>query len=162
MTRFIAPTLIALLLATTAHAAPDDKVKEIVVELDLTAVTNPAAARRYATIATDLQGAIAARLVDRIDEKGAKILVDLSEVELSNTFTEATGAADTRLVGTVNIYADAAVDMPMAYELTVDVNQAVPFFPVEIDRATLTASSDEFYKAMIAAFAEGVVKRLDE
>ncbi|MEY4872382.1 MAG: hypothetical protein RLZZ563_1712, partial [Pseudomonadota bacterium] len=44
----------------------------------------------------------------------------------------------------------------------VTVEQAVPFFPADFDRATLTASSDVFYKAMIAAFADGVVKRLDE
>jgi hypothetical protein len=91
-----------------------------------------------------------------------EINIDLSEVELSNSYTEAVGAADTRLVGVVNVSDMENNTNFKTYELTVTVEQAVPFFPADFDRATLTASSDVFYKAMIAAFADGVVKRLDE
>ena len=37
-----------------------------------------------------------------------------------------------------------------------------PLFADDLDVTTLTASSDVFYKAMIDAFADGVVTRLDE
>lgn len=166
MNRIVAPGLIAAVLVSgisaTALAAPGDPVREIEVTMDLEAVTNPAAAARYATIATDLQGAIAARVADRVADDGVRLTIDLSEVELANSFTDAVGAADTRLVGDVNIYSETAVNMPMAYQLSVDVNQAAGFFPETLDRATLVASSDDFYRAMIAAFADGVVRRLDE
>lgn len=154
--------LVSLMMAGAAYAGPDDKVKSVEVSMDITALTNASAAARYAKIADDLQGAILARLVDRTAETGMDINIDLSEVELSNSYTEAVGAADTRLVGVVNVSDMENNTNFKTYELTVTVDQAVPFFPADFDRATLTASSDVFYKAMIAAFAEGVVKRLDE
>ena len=98
------PLVASLLMATTAFAEVD-KIKEVVVSIDLGAVTNPAAALRYAKVADDLQGAIAARVVD--------------------------------------------------------VNQAKGFFPQTVDLTKLRASSDEYYAAMITAFADAVVRRLD-
>jgi hypothetical protein len=162
MKKFIAPVLVGLLLSTAAFAAPDTKVKEIDVTLDITAVTNPAAALRYAAIADDLKNAITAQLVDRTDEKGVSINIDLSEVELSNSFSELVGSADTRLVGDVKISSLTDKTEFKTYELTVDVNQAKVFFPATVDLTKLTANSDEFYQAMIQAYADGVVKRLNE
>lgn len=154
--------LLGLMLAGAAFAAPDDKVKSVEVDMDITALTNAAAAVRFANTATDLQGAILARVVDRTAEEGMEIKIDLSEVELSNSFTDAVGAADTRLVGTVNVSDMNDNTNFNTYELTVTVEQAVTFLPQEFDQTTLTASSDEFYTALIAAFADGVVRRLDE
>ena len=154
--------LVGLVLAGAAFAGLDDKVKSVKVEMDITALTNAAAAVRFAKTADDLQGAILARLVDRTAETGMDISIDLSEVELSNSYTDAVGAADTRLVGVVNV-ADMQDNTNFnTYELTVNVEQAASFFPPDFDRTTLTASSDVFYKAMIDAFADGVVTRLDE
>lgn len=158
--RILAPALIGLFLATTAFAASDDKkVKDIDVSMDLTAVTNPAAALRFANTADDLKNAIAARVTDRTDEDGVTINIDLSEVELSNSYTDMVGAADTRLVGNVKVTNGAKY--LNEYELSVDVNQAKLFFPATVDMTTLTASSDDFYASMIAAFADGVVRRLE-
>lgn len=154
--------LVGLLLAGAAFAAPDDKVKSVDVEMDITALTNAAAAVRFANTADDLQGAILARVVDRTAEDGMEIKIDLSEVELSNSFTDAVGAADTRLVGVVNVSDMNDNTNFNTYELTVTVEQAATFFPQEFDQTTMTASSDEFYQALIAAFADGVVRRLDE
>ena len=150
----------ALLMATTAFAEVD-KIKEVVVTMDLGAVTNPAAALRYAKVADDLQGAIAARVVDRTGEEGMKVDIDISEVELSNSFTEIVGSADTRLVGVVHVTDDKNNTNFKTYELTVDVNQAKGFFPETVDLTKLSASSDEYYTAMITAFADAVVRRLD-
>lgn len=165
--RIRTPAFLAVFLATTtltapAFAADPAMIKEIEVTIDLPAITNPAAALRYTNISDDLKDAIAARLVDRLAEDGLKIGIDLSEVELSSSFTEAVGSADTHLVGNVNITDEKDNSNFKSYELTVDVNQATPFFPTEMDLTKLTANSDDFYKAMITAFADGVVKRLDE
>ncbi len=155
-------SIFGLMVAGAAFAAPDDKVKSVEVEMDITALTNAAAAVRFANTAADLQGAILARVVDRTGEEGMDIKIDLSEVELSNSFTDAVGAADTRLVGSVRVTDDTDNSNFNSYELTVTIEQAAPFFPQEFDQASLTASSDEFYQALIAAFADGVVTRLDE
>ena len=159
MNRFVM-TVAAMLISTAAFAA-GDKVKEIDVSLDLDAVTNPAAALRFANTADDLKNAIAARVLDRTDtDEGVTIDVNLSGVELSNSYTDAVGAADTRLVGDVKV--TNGPSLKNEYQLTVDVNQAKVFFPATIDMTKLTASSDDFYNSMITAFADAVVVRLDE
>ena len=159
MNRFVL-TVAAMLISTAAFAAAD-KVKEIDVTLEIDAVTNPAAALRYANTADDLKNAIAARLVDRTDpDKGVTIDINLSEVELSNSYTEMVGAADTRLVGDVKV--TEGPSLKNEYQLSVDVNQAKVFFPATVDMTKLTASSDEFYTSMITAFADAVVVRLDK
>ena len=159
MNRFVM-TIAAMLISTAAFAA-GDKVKEIDVSLDLDAVTNPAAALRFANTADDLKNAIAARVLDRTDtDEGVTIDVNLSGVELSNSYTDAVGAADTRLVGDVKV--TNGPSLKNEYQLTVDVNQAKVFFPATIDMTKLTASSDDFYNSMITAFADAVVVRLDE
>jgi hypothetical protein len=159
MNRFVL-TAAAILISTAAFAAAD-KVKEIDVSLEIDAVTNPAAALRYANTADDLKNAIAARLIDRTDpDEGVTIDINLSEVELSNSFTEMVGAADTRLVGDVKV--TNGPSLKNEYQLTVDVNQAKVFFPATVDMTKLSASSDEFYTSLITAFADAVVVRLDE
>lgn len=165
--RILTPAFLALFLATTALVSPafataDAKVKDIVVSIDLPAISNAAAAKRYSHISDDLKAAIAARLVDRLADEGVKISIDLSEVELSSSFTDAIGAADTRLVGNVNISDEKDNSHFSAYELTVNINQAKPFFPANQDYSKLSADSDVFYNAMITAFADAVVKKLNE
>ena len=80
---------------------------------------------------------------------------------ISNSFTEIVGSADTRLVGVVHVTDDKNNTNFKTYELTVDVNQAMGFFPETVDLTKLSASSDEYYTAMITAFADAVVRRLD-
>lgn len=162
MSRFTAPILLSFFLATAAGAEQSEMIKEITVEMDLAAVVNPAAAERFGTLATDLQGAIAARLVDRIADEGRVLSVDISEAELSNAFTEAAGLADTKLVGEVHIEDENDKGNFNTYTLTVTVENARAFFPADIDEATLTASSDAFYASLISAFADEVAKRIDE
>ncbi len=160
MKRFVLSAAAVLLMSTAAFAA-GDKVKEIDVTLKIDAVTNPAAALRYANTADDLKNAIAARLIDRTDpDEGVTIDINLSDVELSNSFTEIVGSADTRLVGDVKV--TEGPSLKNEYQLTVDVNQAKVFFPEGVDMTKLSASSDEFYTSMITAFADAVVVRLDK
>lgn len=161
----LAPALLALsplLFAASAQAAPDTMVKEIDVQIELTSITNANAATRFATIEADLEAALAARLVDRIAEKGVNIIIDISELELANSVTEMLNLAETRLVADVKITDDIANSNFNAYELTVDVEAAKMFFPEGTDITVLPADSGVYYDALIAAFADGVVKRLDE
>lgn len=162
MYRFITPLLISISLGTGALAQDSDKIKEIKVEMDLTAIVNPAAALRLGTLATDLQGAIAARLVDRIGEEGRVVSVDISEAELSNSFTEVAGLADTMLVGVVHVTDENDNTNFNTYTLTVTIEQARAFFPADLDEATLTASSDAYYTSLISAFADAVAVRIDD
>lgn len=159
---FLTPSLVALALTTAAIASTEDKVGAIDVTIDLPAIANPPAALRYTNISDDLKAAIAARLDGRMDPTGVTIGIDISEVELSNSFTDVIGSADTRLVGNVTQSDPADNSHSENYELTVDVNQAKTFFGAEVDLTKLNASSDEFYRAMISAFADAVVTRINE
>ncbi len=159
MKRLMLTTAIAFLtLGAPVFAAAT--IASVDVTIDLPAVTNTAAAQRFNHIADDLKNAIAALLVDRLSEDGAKITVDISAVELSNSYTESAGIADTKLVGLVHILDDKQHKLFDNYTLTIDVNQAKTFLAPTIDMTTLKASSDEYYKAMIQAFANAVVDKL--
>lgn len=75
-------------MAGMAFAAVDT-VKEIEVTADLSAIQNADAAAYWGRLEADLEAAIASRLVDRLAEEGAegaRILVDLREVELASAF----------------------------------------------------------------------------
>jgi hypothetical protein len=165
MTRFAriaTASTLAILLSTGAHAAADDMLRDVEVTMDLTAVSNKAAAARFSNVAADLQGAIASRMADRIDEKGKRISVDLSEIELSNSYSEAAGSADTRLVGRIVIKdSDGRVNLE-TYELTIDVNQSAYYIPHTLDRAQLSASNDLYYASLINAFADNVVRNFNK
>lgn len=161
MKRLILSTAMSFLfLATPSFAA--SMIESVDVSIDLPAVTNKAAAMRFGHIADDLKAAIAALLVDRVAPGGAKITVDISEVELSNSYTETAGIADTKLVGLVHILDDKQNKLFDNYTLTVDVNKAKTFLPATVDMTTLKASSDEYYRAMIQAFATTVVSKLKD
>ncbi|MGB8813899.1 MAG: hypothetical protein WCC57_12000 [Paracoccaceae bacterium] len=159
---FLIPLFAGFLLSAPIASAETMMIKEIDVQVDLTAVTNPAAAARYANIAADLQSAVAARLTDRIADEGAKVTIDVSEVELSNSFQDALGLADSTLVGDVKITDSNDNTHFKAFNLTVNIGQAKTFFAEGVDVTVQNASTDDYYHAMIEAFAENVVIRLDE
>ena len=158
----LSATLSTLLLSTATFAGPEDMVSKIEISLDLPEVTNKAAALRYTSIADDLKNAITALLVNRIGDVGMELFIDLNEVELSNSFSEIVGSADTRLVGDITLSDAANNANSKGFTLTIDVNQARALFPADLDVTTLTASSDTYYQAMIAAFAANVVMEMDK
>lgn len=142
-------------------ALSETRVREVEVTADMTAIQNEKAAAHWVTLADDLENAIVADLVGKTGEEGAKILVDIDEVELANTYQELTGAAESRLVGDVAVTHDSDNTKFDAYTLTVTFKEASPFVPQGIDPAKLTADSQEYYDAMIKAFADHIVRKLD-
>ena len=145
--------------ASAVTAAP--MVKEIEVTADLTAIENPQAATYWTHVADDVENAIVTRLTDRISDDGVSIVIDLSEVELSNSFQEALNVADTKMVGIVNVKPQEPGDKGFnSYELTVNINQAMVFMPEGTDVTKLSQDTTVYYDAMVNAFADAVVVRL--
>jgi hypothetical protein len=150
------------LLPTTVVLARVDDIAKVTVTADLTAIKNEKAAAYWANISTDLQNAIAARLVDRIKETGATVSVDLREVELGSSFERALELSDAVLVGQVNVSDDTDNRNFNAYELSVSLGTSGM---LSADGKTVTYDSldtPEAYQALVATFADNVVKRLDE
>lgn len=154
------PAVAATLLATTAFAQDVTMVREVDVTADLASIQNPRAAEYWTDIADDLENAIVARLTDRIAEDGVKVSVDISEVELANTFENLTNIADTRMVAQVNVTSETDNTDFNSYELTLSVEQALPYFPPGTVITAITIENRDYYSGMIEAFAQSVVDRL--
>ncbi|MCI2394466.1 hypothetical protein [Aliiroseovarius sediminis] len=153
--------LLTATMLSTAAFADTTMVKEVNVDVEMEDLENATAAAHWTMISDDLENAIVERLVDRIDDEGVRISIDVNEVELANTLQSAAGVADSSLSGRVKIISPNDNSKFNTYDLTVTFAQAILFFPEDLDVSALTTNSKEYYDGMIAAFAEHVVKRLD-
>lgn len=152
-------TAAAALFATAAAASTD--VQSVEVEADLTAIENVEAASVWKSLSDDLETEIAERLVTKIGEEGASIEIEIDSVELANSFTQSLGIADSKLVGDVEIDAPGLFNK-IDYTLTVSGEQAVAYYPDGTEVADLTVGSEVYYEAMLDAFADNVVSKLQK
>lgn len=148
------------LMATTSFAM-DTKISEVDVTADMTAIENAAAAAYWTHVADDIENAITARIVDDIAEKGAKISVDINELSLANSFQNALGIEDAVLVGQVNVTSLTDNSVFNSYELTVSAETARAFAPDGVVLSGAFTDTPEYYAALVAAFADGVVERIE-
>ncbi len=153
------PALGALFLAQAAFAA-DVRIKDVQVEADLNAVTNPQAAAYWKNIGPDLESAIAARLGDAASDEGSEIKIDIDEVSLANSFQNQLGIADSVLGGRVTVTSDNAIDDAANYDLKVSIETANAFLPEGVVPATSFTDAPEYYAALINAYADSVVRNL--
>ena len=147
--------------ATTSAQAAVETISDVTVTADVTAIQNQKAAAYWANVATDVQNAILARLVDRIADDGAKITVDLREVELASSFERAINVSDAVLVGQVNVSDETDNSNFNAYELSISLGTAAS---VSADGKSYfydTLDTPEAYQALVNSFADNVVKRLE-
>lgn len=153
---------VAFLLSAPAMADVE-RIAEIDVTADLSAVQNDAAATYWGTLETDLEAAIAARVADRLatdGAAGARLLVDIREVELASAFDRAINLGDAVLVGQVNIVDDTDNENFDAYELSVSLENARIIIP-EGQAVVLSGDDRASYERLIETFADGVVARLN-
>lgn len=156
-------TLAAALTATalgTMAFADVDKVSRVDVTTDLTAIKDEQAVAYWGNLEKDLEAAIGARVSDLMADEGAEILVDIREVELANAFERELNLGDAVLVGQVNINDQTDNSNYDAYELSVSLQNAhVVLAEGEVLRLS-TTDTDETYRKLVDAFADGVVSRL--
>jgi len=158
-TTFAAGALAAL-LSTTAAYAEVTAVSDVQVTADLTAMQNEAAAAYWGQLPSDLQGAIAARVGDRIAPEGTVITVDIREAELASSFDRALDLGDAVLVGQVIIKDAVNPINEDAYELSVSLG-AAQVVGVEGQPIMLSADNEpEVYTKLVDTFADQVVARL--
>ena len=148
-------------IAATATAKSPATVKQIQVETDLDAIQNAEAAAVWANIDTDLAAEIIAQLGDRVDPEGADVVIDIDEVSLATSFEQAIGTEEAYLKGDVLLRVPGP-DNNVNYTLTVTSVQAEAYFPDGTVITDLTQGSDVYYRAMLEAFAENVVRNLDK
>jgi hypothetical protein len=167
--RTLVTATIVAALAAPLYAAVE-KVAQIDATVDLSAIKNEQAAAYWTNLEQDLENAIAARLVDRLPTEeqktddsgeidGARISVDIREVELATAFERELNLGDAVLVGQVTVADDTDSSNSDGYELTVSLENAKVVVP---EGSTLVFSTDmtEAYTRLVDAFADGVVSRL--
>ena len=159
MFRKILMTTTALFLANAAFAQ-DTMVQEVDVAADITAISNAEAAAYWTNAADDLENAIVARLVDRIGDEGSKISIDIDELSLANSFQNQLGLEDAVMVGMVKVTSETDNANFDTYELTVSALSAQAFASDGVVLDGAFTDTPEYYAALIAAFADGVVSRL--
>lgn len=152
-------TAAALMMAPMAFAQPTP-VQEVKVTADITAIDNAEAAKYWTNVATDLQNALLARLVDRTADKGSKISIDIDELSLANSFQNKLGLEDSLLAGSVAITSDVDNAKFDGYELAVSAKAAQAFSKDGQPLAGSLSDAPQYYDALINAFADGVVSRL--
>ncbi len=160
--------LVALLASPLLAAV--DKVAKIDVTVDISAINNAQAATFWANLEADLENAIAARVTDRLvveeakaDEDGsidgARIMVDVREIELATAFERELNLGDAVLVGQVTIADDSDNTNADGYELTVSLENAKVIVP-EGSVVVLSNDATGAYTRLVEAFADGIVSRL--
>lgn len=146
----------AFLAGTTAALASMD-INEIDVSVALDDIENAAAISVWKSVETDLEAAIALRLVNQIADTGADISVNLDEVALASAFPTATGMAQAELSGRVTVMTERNV-MTENYRLTVLARDVVA--RDLRGSAVVPVPNDRIYAAMIAGFADNVADRV--
>jgi hypothetical protein len=152
----------AALIAGTAFAQELPLIAEISSETDLAAVQNEEAAAYWANIDADLEGAVAARLIDRLGEEGLSIRIDIDEIELANAFESLIGLDLSLLSGHVRV-SDPSRDLVVRdFQVTATAQQVIPLLPEGADITVRAAETPEFYDALVNAFADGVAQNIDD
>lgn len=159
MSRLIPTTAAALLLAGTAWAADVHIVKEIDVQFELADIESEVAAEFWADLESDLEEAIAVRVVDQIGEEGSVVSIDIDEVDISNTFQGALGV-DSSLTGAIEVKNEADPTKNSYYDLRVTVDESGKFETTDDGIMIVTHEREAVYDAVVNTFADGVVKRL--
>lgn len=162
LAKVLAPAFLAAAVALPAYAV--EEIRAIEVDVDLSAITNPEAATRYATLDDDLTNAITALITDKLsgDEDAATLRIDVSEVSLQDQFEVTTGIDASSLDGSVSVLNTNNATDYQAFDLKVTMAQAMPYIPAGVDATILTPSSDEVYNALVQAYAQAAVERLND
>ncbi|TQS70384.1 hypothetical protein ERN12_14695 [Rhodobacteraceae bacterium] len=153
----------ALVLAAGAAMADVTPVKDVKVETDIKALSDPAAQAFYEGMASDLEAQIIADLgtaYNPDNAAGARLSVDIDEAELASTWENLTDVGQSRLGAQVNVYSDTDNSDFNNYTLSVSYPDIAVYLPPNSDISALTVDDPAYYQAMIELFAHEVVERL--
>jgi hypothetical protein len=145
----------AVLLAGACAREPEPlRVSEIVVNTDLPAIQGPQAVAYWQDLSQDLETAMAAEFVGRIDPLGSSVLVDVDELSLTTAFVPGATVEDAQLSGRVTVENPDGTTAA-AYDVTASASDAVAYLPEGANVVQISPTSDEYYQAIVRAFARG-------
>lgn len=152
----------ALMLAACGGAERNEPllVSGVTVEADLPAVGSPQAVAYWKNLSDDLETAIAAQFVGRIDPMGKQIDVDVDEISLGSPFISGATAETARLAGTVTLINPDGTNAAV-YNVTASSADLIQYLPAGSNVTTVKPTSAEYYQAIVQAFARGTAQALE-
>ena len=151
----------ALLLAACGGGQPEQPltISGVTVQADLPAVGSPQAVAYWKNLSGDLETAIAAEFVGRVDPGGKQINVDVDEISLTTPFAAGATAETARLAGTVTLINPDGTNAAV-YDVTATSADVVTYLPPGSTLVTVQPTSAEYYRAIVQAFARGTAQTL--
>ncbi len=151
-----AVSALTLLAAEPVLAATT--VKDVTVEMDMSALKNEKAAAYWANAADDLENAIAERVADRVADDGATVKVDIDALSVADWFDTAFNIDQSQLKGHV-LLMDKGTHIG-SYDVSVSFKDAMLVMPAGTDVTVIAPDNRDYYTAMINTFADAVVAQL--
>ncbi len=152
----------ALLLAacstTPEIPPPPTTISEISVSTDLQAIGNADSVSYWQTLERDLEAALATEFIDSLDAGGAIVSVDVDEISLANAYSSQFQGENSRLAGRVRVTDRLTGDSFGTYDVTATAREAATLISTGSGTTTISPDSDEFYRAVVQAFARGVAQ----
>ena len=134
-------------------------ISGVEVQADLPSVGSPQAVAYWKNLSGDLETAIAAEFVGRVDPAGKQINVDVDEISLTTPFAAGATAETARLAGTVTLVNPDGTNAAV-YNVTATSADVVTYLPQGSDIVAIQPTSAEYYRAIVQAFARGTAQTL--
>jgi hypothetical protein len=154
----------AAALAAGAVSADVNELSGIDVETELEDVANANALDFWPDIARDLEEALASATIE--SEDAPRLVVRLSEISLDGATVLDTDGGFNTLEGWVYVYPDRDADAEPTAALVNDQIRleasAVPVDTSRPGRIVILPGDTEFYRALVATFAEVTLRKLDD
>lgn len=159
-------TLTLVLAAAAIGALPlsamaEPTLRNVEVDVDVAAIKDAKAAQYWGTLNKDIEAAILQRVAATDDEKAPKLTVDVDAVRLSEDFAKGANPSEAEIKAHVIQASDNSAYDTKVFDLSVGVDSAVLLMPQGTDIAVLTWETPMLYSAMVDAFADAVVQRLE-
>ena len=152
----------ALALAACSGGKPPEPltISDVSVEADLPAVGSREAVAYWQHLSDDLKTAIAGEYAGRIDPKGKRIDVDVDEISLNSPFVSGATAETAKLSGRVNLINPDGTNAA-SYDVTASAQDVATYLPPGSTLVSVPATSAEYYRAVVQAFARGTATTLE-
>ena len=150
---------VALLAACAGQQPEPLLISEVNVQTDLPAVGTREAVGYWKNLDADLETAIAAQFTGRIDPLGKRISVDVDEISLNSAFASGATAETARLSGRVQLENPDGT-LVSAYDVTASSQDVATYLPPGSNVVTISPTSQEYYQAIVQAFARGTAQVL--
>jgi len=147
-------TAATLALAACAGSEPAPlKISGVRVEADLSSIGSSQAATYWSRLDGDLESAIAAQFLGRIDPAGNVITVDVDELSLNSPFLSSAVADTARLSGRVEMLNPAGTSEGV-WNVSASAQDVAGYLPP--GTTSVAPTSAQYYHAIVQAFASGV------